>query len=343
MTNEGRLALVLKKGSAAVAPETASLTADVLLFSGTPSYSWSVTGSAATIANTSGTDNTVTPVQGGISTVTVTADLGDRTLTAELDIYVLDIAVSGPDVPEAAGTAIIITNTDTDSTTLTASLAGIPALADAAYEWQVESPTVALASGTEGESVTITPAGPGTTAVKVRASYQGVASGNETWHRTGLGIDGIAGGQGTLTVSVDFGSRTLTKELNVYVLEPEITGTSPSGQALSADNTNPTILAGGDPRAMPLSVSLKNLDWSVLGDDLHVNWEVEEGYEEALTLTPGRIERQELHCAGRESPGWLHRRPHLPEGGSLLRRARLDPCRGQKLRQAGGPAPGRGE
>ena len=121
-----------------------------------------------------------------------------------------------------------------------------------------------------------------------------VASGNEAWHRTGLGIDGIAGGQGTLTVSVDFGSRTLTKELDVYVLEPVITGTSPSGQALSADNTSPTILAGGDPRAMPLSVSLKDLDWSVLGDDLHVIWKVPASYQKALTLTPD--ESNDRYC-----------------------------------------------
>ncbi len=349
---------------------TDPVTATVQGYSGSlTNWSWgSTTPGIVTIESptniTNGQSVTVNTVSGGKTKITVSVDAGSSTLSAEKEVYVLNLNLTSADGSFTQPSLtepnykLTLEGGDTTGTTVTANLVGITD--GFTYSWTPTSSTKMTAAFPNSRILSVKAKSDGTTGTEsftVRATSTtddtiylektvdvsvvdfvlkeahgaagatypaltkivlgkdghhdqyvhvipsdlqpgetdevctwslagGVVSGNEAWHRTGWGIDGIAGGQGTLTVSVNFGSKTITKEFDLYVLEPEITGTSPSGQALSADYDNPTILGGGDTRAMSMSVSLKNLDWSVLGDDLHVNWEVPASYQKALTLTP---------------------------------------------------------
>ena len=171
-TEGDRQILVLNKGSSA-----ASLTASVVCYSGGVTYSWGSDNPAvASVTGSSLTAGSVTPSQGGMATVTVTADLDDsRQLTKEVDVYVLDILMTGSDIPAVAGDPIIITDNATDSTSLHAALTGL-SVSGVSYEWNVVDSAVAAASPASGADTTVHPVAAGTTSVRVRATYKSVTT-----------------------------------------------------------------------------------------------------------------------------------------------------------------------
>ena len=226
-TDGGRMLLVMRKGGSGV-----SVSADVLLFGGTPSYTWSVPPAEGivSLSATSDANVTVSPVLGGMSTVTVTADLGDRTLTRELDVYVLEAGMSGTDIPggTAAGTApvtaspIILTDKETDSTSLTASLTGLPSIAGVTYSWEVLDSSVASVSPADGAGTVVSPAAAGATSVRLTATYKGVSAEcsyplNVAGLSLSVGADAVAGeivlakdGSATVTATVSNVSGSVT-------------------------------------------------------------------------------------------------------------------------------------
>ncbi|MCR5622672.1 MAG: DUF285 domain-containing protein [Treponema sp.] len=125
-----------------VIPKTASsvpITAEVLCFGGTPTYSWSNVGVGFTSFVPAGGDsnNIGGPWDGGTSTVTVTADLGDgRLLTKELDVYVLEARISGASLSTSSTSPTIMAEGGS-AVNLTASLAGIADLEGAEFTWEV--------------------------------------------------------------------------------------------------------------------------------------------------------------------------------------------------------------
>ncbi len=66
-----------------------------------------------------------------------------------------------------------------------------------------------------------------------------------------------AGGMATLTVTATLDDgRTLTKELDIYVLQVDMTGTSPAGHDLSENSSSPTIIAEDEDAVMNMTASL---------------------------------------------------------------------------------------
>ncbi len=186
----GHQFLVLNKSASA-----AAFTARVLCYGGPVNYEWSsVSGGSATLAVTgnSGAGNSVAPApaSGGMTILRVEATLQDgRYLSKDFYVYVLDAVISGSDVPASAGDPIIITNTATDSTNLTASLAGSLSVSGVSYEWQIATPAFATVSTAGNTSAaTVQPVATGETTVKLRASYKGVYS---DWSTRPLYVAGL--------------------------------------------------------------------------------------------------------------------------------------------------------
>ena len=180
-TESGSQILVLKKSDAAV-----PLTANVICYGGTVTYSWTPPSDPAFGAvSGSGSNNetgSISPTAGGQYTLTVTATLGDgRVLTKDIDVYVLDLTLSkGGSLLEASDSVFITDATgDTPSAALTAALDGLAGLSGVSYSWQVGNTayaTVSPASGTAAATATVTGVAAGTTSVQVTASYKGVTT-----------------------------------------------------------------------------------------------------------------------------------------------------------------------
>ena len=309
----------------------------MLCFGGTPAYSWSYAGGGISMIPGSGDDSeTISPSEGGKSTITVTADLGDgRTLTRELDVYILEAMISGADVPSVATDPVVITDAATDSTVLTASLretgSDLAGLSGVEYAWEVQDMLVASASPAGTASTTISPAAAGSTTVKATISYKGVSveasrslvvaglsiTGDEvmvkgatgkslsasvtgfvgtptvsSWNwgsgsgtvasltgtdTSSVGVNPLAGGKSTVTVSAVVGGRTLTKSVDVYVLDIELGGTG-----LPASAADPVVLTTSATGSADLTASLPGLS----GLD-GVDWEWTSGDEDVFTVSPG--------------------------------------------------------
>lgn len=93
-----------------------------------------------------------------------------------------------------------------------------------------------------------------------------------------------AGGMATLTVTatLDDGS-TLTKELDIYVLQVDMTGTSPAGHDLSENSSSPTIIAEDEDAVMNMTASLVGIS-DLAGAEFE--WVGVGAEVTTLTLTP---------------------------------------------------------
>ncbi|MBP5463607.1 MAG: leucine-rich repeat protein, partial [Treponema sp.] len=314
-TEGGRQFLVLKKSASAV-----RVTAEVLCYGGTVTYTWANEGVGLSLIPVPGEYKDLTPTDGGKATVTVQASFTDgtgtsRTLSKQLDVYVLDVRIGGADVPASAADPVVISDAATDSTTLTASLwdigSDLAGLSGVTYSWTVANTSFATSTPATGASTTIRPVAAGTTTVQVTASYKGVTSdpcvralnvaglmvscgstaltdgmavqksdtgksltaavtgysgsGSLTfdWMSTGTALDPVtgdgtnkplspsAGGKSTVTVSTTVGSRTLSKSVDVYVLDVVL-----GGAGLPANASDPIVIVNSATDSAALSMSL---------------------------------------------------------------------------------------
>ncbi len=241
---------MLNKGSSA-----ASLTASVVCYSGGVTYSWGSDNPAvASVTGSSLTAGSITPSLGGMATVTVTADLDDgRQLTKEVDVYVLDILMTGTDIPAVAGDPLIITDDATASTSLHAALTGL-SVSGVSYEWNVVDSAVATASPASGADTTVHPVAAGTTSVRVRATYKSVTT---DWSTQPLNVatlklfltpGGAAAGEIVMKKSDTSGVVRYASVVNGTGLETFTWSTRPGDTAVSIPDgsTGPscTILPG---------------------------------------------------------------------------------------------------
>ncbi len=194
-------------GDLAMAKDAAaptSLTAEVSGYGTGVSYGWTVTGSSVTASGTSGTGNSLTPVAGGKSTLTVTATItaGGMTLSRTIDVYIFDIALSASatltpstEFVDAWYPApdITMTTEDTAGVGITASLNGT-GMPEVEYEWQTSGADLPIELTGTGASCTVKPRATGMTTVKVRVKYGGANVAYRNIHITvaGLAISGSA-------------------------------------------------------------------------------------------------------------------------------------------------------
>ncbi|MBP5463993.1 MAG: leucine-rich repeat protein, partial [Treponema sp.] len=173
-TEDGRQFLVLRRSDTTAVP----FAADVLCYTGAVTYTWStVTGSGvATLGGTSGSGNSVTPVTGGLAILRVEAELEDgRTLTRELDVYVLDGVINCDSMLGVSGWLILSDSAD-DSADLTASLWGLSGLSGVTCSWEIQDTSRASVTATGECSATVTPVAAGPhTMLTATLTYKGVS------------------------------------------------------------------------------------------------------------------------------------------------------------------------
>ena len=249
-----------------VLPKTASpvtVTADVLCYGGTPDYSWAITGGGLSpFPGSSGDSKDLSPFEGGKSTVTVTADLHDgRTLTRELDVYILEARITGADVPSVAADPIVLENATGVSTLLTASLketgSDLAALSGVEYTWDVDDIAVAAAGSPDSASTTITPAGTGATTVKATVTYKGVSvEATRTLVVAALSITSTGSFVYKWDPSIATQTMSLTVSLDGVPSSDADSVTYETGDYGSSDTTVATIAEGGTPSGTAITVTM---------------------------------------------------------------------------------------
>ena len=165
-----------------------SLVASLVGYSGSDVtwYPWtSQNTSVATLSGaSSGTtwsQSTISPLAGGKTKITVTATAGGRTFSAEKEIYVFDLALSGgtslsAPTPTNPNYGLMLTTADTAGKTITASLngSGMPAVT---YSWTCADSALNTIimddSNSTSGTFTVKPKAPGTASFSVMAYYNG--------------------------------------------------------------------------------------------------------------------------------------------------------------------------
>ena len=250
-----------------VIPKTASsvpITPEVLCFAGTPTYTWSNVGVGFTsfMPGVGDSNNIGGPWDGGKSTITVNADLGDgRTLTKELDVYVLEARISGADVPSGATDPIVLEKATGVSTVLTARLwetgSELAGLSGVEYTWDVDDIAVATASPSGGTSTTITPAGTGAATVKATISYKGVSvEATRSLVVAALKITSTSGFVYKWDPAMATQTMHLTVALDGVPSSDAGSVTYNTGDYGSSDTTVATATAGGTPYGTDITVAI---------------------------------------------------------------------------------------
>ena len=169
------------------ATSSCSLAAEVQGFSGTVTWgAWEA--ETTTVATVTGQSNsgitssvTMNALSGGKTRITVTADVGGVTLSAEKEIYVLQLSLSCADSSFTPPSGIVSPNYkltlikgDPVATSITANLVGLPA-AGVSYTWTPATSTKMdmTTSGTGNKTVRLAPVAAGNETVSVQATYDG--------------------------------------------------------------------------------------------------------------------------------------------------------------------------
>lgn len=161
-------------------------------YSGSVEYNWSFPAGTSAVIDVpdgqSGAPRVVKPVAGGKITAYVTVRLVGKGITLpqeSVDIYVLDIGLSGASLSTDSTNPTVMT-TDDAALSLSASLVGFSDTD--AFTWSVSSDSVASVSPASGTgSTTLTPKTPGTATVSVSTLYKG-RSVSKSWYISVVGL-----------------------------------------------------------------------------------------------------------------------------------------------------------
>ncbi len=152
--------------------------------------SWEVPSSPniVTISPTSGNTRTITPLSGGTggkTTLTLSTNVNDRSLSKSIDVYVLDLTLSGSTGAGVVNSTdanidydLIMNAADTTGKELTASLAGFTS--GVTYTWTQPSPYATLNSTNGAQKIIQSTGTAGSTDFTLTASITGVAGASIT-------------------------------------------------------------------------------------------------------------------------------------------------------------------
>ncbi len=160
--------IVLTKGGSAQ-----NITPELTGYSGPVSWGWTDPDSSIATLSDSGGTKTITPVAGGKTTLTVSTNVNGRSLSKTIDIYVLDLQLSGGTdgglIALGGGNYNLVMPAGSSNVPLTAELANISS-SEVTFEWDTISN--ATIDGMGG-SRTITPSSVGQSTFNIRAKITG--------------------------------------------------------------------------------------------------------------------------------------------------------------------------
>ena len=113
-----------------------TLTASLAGYSGSVDYSFELPAGACISLSGSGASRTIIPVSGGKTKITVKATADGRIFSAEKEIYVLEVQISGESLSTDSSSPTLMAEGGSP-VNLTASLAGISDLEGAEFTWEV--------------------------------------------------------------------------------------------------------------------------------------------------------------------------------------------------------------
>ena len=162
--------IVLTKGGS-----TQTITPALIGYSGPISWTWNPPDSSIATFSDSGNTGTIAPVAGGKTTLTVSTNVNGRPLSQTIDIYVLDLVLSGGTddglIGPTGGNYTLIMPAGSSNVPLTAHLANISD-SEVTFDWDpISNATV---NGTGG-SRTITPSSVGQSTFNIRAKITGTS------------------------------------------------------------------------------------------------------------------------------------------------------------------------
>ena len=223
-------------------------------------YTWSLDGSSVT-ASGSGTDRSLTPAAGGKSTVTVSANVGSRTLTKTVDVYVFDIALSASatltpstEFVDAWYPApdITMTTSDTAGVEVTASLNGT-GMPEVEYVWMTSGTDLPIELTGTGASCTVKPRAAGMTTIKVYVKYGGSNVAYKNLHITVAGL--TISGSAAHIWDDSAASHTMTLTVAPVGVPDSATVTYNIDDYSSSDTTVATAAASGSPNGSKITVT----------------------------------------------------------------------------------------
>ena len=191
--------IVLTKGGS-----TQTITPALIGYSGPVSWTWNPPDSSIATLSGSGDTGTITPVAGGKTTLTVSTNVNGRPLSKSIDVYVLDLTLSGSTGAGVVNSTdanidydLIMNAADTTGKELTASLAGFTS--GVTYTWDQPSPYATLNYTDRANNI-------------IRASG---TAGTTNFHLT-ASIDGVAGASITKTIKLKAAGLTLEGDDTLY-------------------------------------------------------------------------------------------------------------------------------
>jgi len=158
-----------------------SVSATVSGYTGTVEYSWTSSSTAvATVSPANTAAVTVAPLEGGITTLSVTAVLKDssgstiKVLPAKtVDAAVLEVVLGGSGLPANDTDPIVLTAGSTETAVLTATLRGISS--GVTYAWESGDTSLFTVSPANTSGTTVTPVAAGSDSVTATLTYRGVS------------------------------------------------------------------------------------------------------------------------------------------------------------------------
>jgi len=157
-----------------------SISASVSGYTGTVEYAWSSSSTAvATVSPANTAAVTVAPLEGGITTLSVTATLKDgsgnvvKVIEKTIESAVLEVVLGGSGLPSGATDPIVLTAGSTETAALTAALRGISS--GVTYAWSSSNNSVFTVSPENTSGTTVTPVAAGSDSVTATLTYRGVA------------------------------------------------------------------------------------------------------------------------------------------------------------------------